>query len=163
MADVEDDGTLTLRLLEVTGTGGQDVLDAEQGGLMPQATRTFIILARTIGLKNLIRSVVEVERFSGELSFALPTKITTLTFAAVAKGATALAERVSLKIGSVRLGEQSYVEIEYEGTDSDHMTIIPLGADGEALEVIGSSGSWSEGKVASTFLWKASRPRSRCR
>jgi len=144
--DVEDDRTLTLRRVEVTGTGGQDVLDAEQGGLMPQATRTFIILARTIGLKNLIRSVVEVERLSGELSFALPTKMTTLTFADVAKGATASVEGVSLKIGRVGLGEQSSVAIEYEGTDSNHMTVVPLGADGEALKVLLYSGSWSDGK-----------------
>jgi hypothetical protein len=152
-SDTEADDTLTFRLLEVTGTGGQNVLNAELGGMVPQATRTLIILARTIGLKNLIRSVVEVERLKGELSFAIPTKMATLTFANIDKGATASAEGISMKIRSVHLGQMSTVEVEFEGTDSDRVTIVPLGADGKALEVSGSGSSDFDGKgTCSVFV-----------
>jgi len=144
--NVEEDDALTFRLLEVTGTGGQNILNDKSFGMMPQATRTMIILERTVDLKNLIRSVVAIERLNGELSFALPTKMAALKFANIDKGTTASADGISMKISSVHTGEMSTVEVEFEGIDSDNVTIVPLDPDGQVLEVNGGSGSDFGGK-----------------
>lgn len=151
--DVEEDDVLTFRLLEVAGTGGQDILRDNSVGMMPQATRTMIVLERTVDLKNLVRSVEQIEQLNGELSFALPTKMTTLKFANIGKGTAASAEGISMEISSVHPGEMSTIEVEFEGIGSDRVTIVPLDADGEAMEVNGSSGSsFGEKGFRSVFM-----------
>ncbi|MBC8870065.1 MAG: hypothetical protein H8E44_11640 [Planctomycetes bacterium] len=148
----EEDDTLTFRLLEVTGTGGQNVVDETSFGMVTQATQKLIMLVRTVELKNLIRSVAEIEQLNGELSFALPTKMTTLKFSDVTKDATASAEGISMKIGSVNPGEMSTIEVEFEGIDSDHVTIVPLDADGQTMEVNGGGSSDFGGKGTRSFF-----------
>ncbi len=151
--DVEEDDVLTFRLLEVTGTGGQDILRDNSVGMMPQATRTMMILARTIDLRNLVRSVVAIERLNGELSFALPTKMTTLKFANIDKGTTASGDGLSMKIDSVSPGQMSMIEVEFEGIKPDRVKIVPLDADGKAMEVSGgSSSSFGEKGSCSVFV-----------
>jgi hypothetical protein len=158
-ADVEEDDTLTFRLLEVTGTGGQDILNDNSVGMMPQATRTMIILARTVDLKNLIRSVEQIERLNGELSFVLPTKMTTLKFPNIDKGTTASGDGLSMKIGNVSPGQMSMIEVEFEGIKPDRVKIVPLDADGKAMEVNGG-GSSSFGEKGSCSVFVEGTPAS---
>jgi len=150
--NVEEDDALTFRILEVTGTGGKNVHDDTSFGMMTQATQKLIMLVQTVELKNLIRSVVEVERLNGELSFALPTKMATLKFANIDKGTTASADGISMEIRGVRPGEMSTVEVEFEGVKSDNVTIVPFSADGEALEVNGGGSHDFDGKGSRTVF-----------
>lgn len=151
--DTEEDDVLTFKLLEVTGTGGQDVLDETSYGVMKQATQRLIILAQTVELKNLIRSVEQIERLNGELSFVLPTKMTTLKFPNMDKGTTASGDGLTMKIDNVSPGQMSMIDVEFEGIEPDRVKIVPLDADGKALEVNGgSSSSFGEKGTCSVFV-----------
>lgn len=145
--DIEDSDTLTLRLSEIAGTGGQEIHDDEfVGGMGATASKSLFLFDHPVNLKNLVRSVTEVERIAGALSFELPTGVETLRFDSLEPDTTVTAGGITLTLKDA----SGNVEVEYKGTESDRISLTPLGADGEPLPVSGSSsfGFGDEGSVS---------------
>lgn len=125
---------MTLNPGKITGAG-KDLLKEDVGGYMRQGSLSTVMFSRSFDLRELLRSVHEIDAISGTISWEFPTAIETLKFAGLAEDSVAEYGDVKLKLtdSELNLNSNSPFRIEVKGTDLNYVKIIGRDGDGDIL------------------------------